>query len=208
MSRTAVCETVRASSTGAAAAARFTPRQPEAESPRLAKRLFSGALAGAAATIPMSWAMELMHRLLPAGEQHPLPPREITDRLIRAAGVDDAISNEQRLWLALVSHLSYGAAAGAVHAAIPVHVRVPPLFRSTTYGLAVWAGSYLGLLPALGLLASATRHPRGRNAVMILAHVVWGSALAIFVDLIETGSHREHPAFLGAGEAEPEGAQE
>lgn len=41
----------------------------------------------------------------------------------------------------------------------------------------VWSGSYLGLLPALNILPPATEHPPGRNALMIAAHVVWGSVL-------------------------------
>jgi hypothetical protein len=46
--------------------------------------------------------------------------------------------------------------------------------------MAVWAGSYLGLLPAAGILPSATRDYPERNAVMIGAHVVWGAALGYF----------------------------
>jgi uncharacterized membrane protein YagU involved in acid resistance len=44
-------------------------------------------------------------------------------------------------------------------------------------GLAVWAGSYLGWLPAAGILRPATRHPWRRNLLMIIAHVIWGVTL-------------------------------
>jgi putative membrane protein len=46
----------------------------------------------------------------------------------------------------------------------------------------VWAGSYLGLLPVLGILSPATRHPTGRNALMIAAHIIWGATLGILTD--------------------------
>src|SRR5262249_36443677 len=63
--------------------------------------------------------------------------------------------------------------------------------KGTAYGLAVWAGSYLGLLPALGILSPATRHPPRRTALMIAAHVVFGSALGVFTDLLEKAGQGE-----------------
>lgn len=41
--------------------------------------LIAGSVAGCVATLPMTLAMEAMHRQLPPEEQYPLPPREITD---------------------------------------------------------------------------------------------------------------------------------
>jgi putative membrane protein len=41
--------------------------------------------------------------------------------------------------------------------------------------------SYLGLLPALGILRPATEHPERRNALMIVAHLIWGSITGLIV---------------------------
>jgi hypothetical protein len=49
------------------------------------------------------------------------------------------------------------------------------------FGLAVWAGNYLGLLPTLGLHPPATHESSPRNALTITAHLVWGAALAAVV---------------------------
>jgi len=46
------------------------------------------------------------------------------------------------------------------------------------YGVAVWALSYLGWIPALNVLKPATQHPPRRDLLMIAAHLVWGTALA------------------------------
>jgi uncharacterized membrane protein YagU involved in acid resistance len=43
-------------------------------------------------------------------------------------------------------------------------------------GLAVWLASYMGWIPAVGNLEPATRHPARRNALMIVAHLVWGAS--------------------------------
>ena len=45
------------------------------------------------------------------------------------------------------------------------------------FGLAVWGGSYLGWIPALGILRPANRHPPRRTSLMIASHMVWGGAL-------------------------------
>ena len=45
-------------------------------------------------------------------------------------------------------------------------------------GVAVWAASYFGWIPAMGLLSPAHRHPPARNALMIAAHLVWGAVTA------------------------------
>jgi putative membrane protein len=47
------------------------------------------------------------------------------------------------------------------------------------FGLGVWAGSYLGVLPAAGLYRSAADEPTERNAMMVAAHVVWGASLGL-----------------------------
>jgi len=54
------------------------------------------------------------------------------------------------------------------------------------YGLVVWAGSYLGLLPAVGLHRPATREPAGRNGMMIGAHVVFGAVLGLLAEGAKT----------------------
>ena len=144
--------------------------------------LFTGALAGLAATIPMTLAMEVMHRALPQHERYPLPPREITDKLIAEAGLREELDEEDHVRLSLLSHFSYGAAAGAVYAMLAQKYTPSPLLGGTSFGLGLWTISYLGWLPAAGILRPATKHPPRRNALMLTAHVVWGSVLGLLVD--------------------------
>jgi hypothetical protein len=58
-----------------------------------------------------------------------------------------------------------------------------------TFGLGVWAVSYLGLMPALGLHESATEHLRRRNLLMIAAHAVWGTAPAGVSGMLDANRH-------------------
>lgn len=131
--------------------------------------------------------MEAMHRALPRRERYPLPPRLITERILTdELHLPLGLRREKKLQLAtLASHFGYGAAMGGLYAALEPTVRdtVPAPLAGAAYGAAVWAGSYFGLLPALGILPPAHRHPPGRNAMMGLSHLVWGAALGSLVAL-------------------------
>jgi uncharacterized membrane protein YagU involved in acid resistance len=150
--------------------------------------LVSGALAGLAATVPMTGVMEVLHRRLPPQERYPLPPREISDKVMEEAGIDNHLDEQERKNLALLSHFAYGATVGALYGPLSRVSPLPPVLSGVAYGLCVWAGSYLGLLPALGILRPATEHPPRRTALMIAAHVVWGSVLGALVDGRPSGS--------------------
>ena len=148
-------------------------------------KVLLGALAGFVATGPMTLAMKLMHRQLPAPERYPLPPREITMELAEEAGVKEHMDETERWRATVAGHFAYGAAMGALY--VPLTERLPahPALKGIGWGLAVWTGSYLGWLPALGILSPATEHPPRRNALMIAAHLVWGATTGLIADSAE-----------------------
>jgi hypothetical protein len=139
-----------------------------------------GALAGLAATAPMTGVMLLLHRLLPGYQRYPLEPYRITTRLARRLHLSRYLDDQSgRVAATTVAHFGYGAAAGALFPPLTQRLPVPGVLAGLVYGLLVWAGSYLGLVPALGLLSPATQQPARRNALMIAAHLVWGAALGL-----------------------------
>ncbi len=142
-------------------------------------RILLGALAGLAATAPMTLAMKLMHERLPREEQYPLPPRQVTEGIAEKAGVNEHMGEEEREAATWVSHFAYGAACGALYGALAgERPDRHPVVAGAGFGAAVWAGSYLGWLPAAGILSPATEHPARRNALMVAAHLVWGATAA------------------------------
>jgi hypothetical protein len=145
-------------------------------------RVLLGALAGLVATGPMTLAMKLMHEQLPHGERYPLPPRQVTEGLAEKASVNQHLDEEEREAATWASHFAYGASCGALYGALAgERLDRHPLLAGAGFGVAVWAGSYLGWLPAAGIIAPATEHPPRRNALMIAAHVVWGATTAAAV---------------------------
>lgn len=131
-----------------------------------------GALAGAIATFAMTSAMTRLFGCLPPKDRYPLPPTQITGRLM---GAQDATA-------ALVAHFGFGAIGGALYAAMTGSRALIP---GMVYGGAVWGGSYLGWIPATSLLRPAHDHPKARNALMLAVHGVWGAGMVLALRELE-----------------------
>ncbi len=149
----------------------------------------AGAVAGAAATLPMSVVMLLAQRLGLMGAQ---PPRRITDGGLGAVGAHPP--GPARRALASLAHVGFGAAAGVppvlLRRLLPGGARPHGLAARAAgagYGLLVWASAYLGWVPAVGLMPPAHRDRRGRPASMVAAHVVYGWVLAAATERLTGG---------------------
>jgi hypothetical protein len=94
------------------------------------------------------------------------------------------MSEEQRRALTYAGHFGYGAAVGAAYPVCTRRLPWPGAARGAAYGLAVWAGSYLGFLPAFRLWGPPTHQaasPRAARttAMLVLAHLAWGATLGL-----------------------------
>ena len=161
----------------------------------------AGVLAGFAATAPMTAAMELLFRRLPRHEQYPLPPREITEELTERTDIGDDLPEPHHQALTMAAHFGYGSSMGALYGLIFPRETKAPMLQGTAFGLGVWAASYLGLLPALGILKPATHHPPRRTLLMIAAHIVWGSTLGVLTNTARRALGGENRATSRARES-------
>ena len=150
-----------------------TKRARDDEKLKLASRLVIGGIAGLVGTMAMTAAMRRLHRRLPEEERYPLTPREIVDSGSRQLGLP--LTGETAKDVTTVAHFAYGAAMGAMIAAMNPD---PKKRTGAAAGVAIWLASYMGWIPAVGTLEPATRHPARRNLLMIGVHLVWGSATA------------------------------
>lgn len=139
-------------------------------------RALSGAAAGAIATLPMSVVMCSGKEALPRRQQYALPPRQISDRIVHIAKMDKHVQASEMKLITLAAHFGYGSACGTVYA-MGVPKQIQSVSSGISFGLGVWCGSYLVLLPGLGLMTSATSHPWERNVLMLFSHAIWGGVL-------------------------------
>lgn len=147
---------------------------PGLEFSPLIRQMLLGACAGVAGTVAMTAVMRRLHERLPPSQRYPLPPRELTDRIV-PRGLKSGDEDAREQWTTL-AHFGYGAAVGAC---FPVVARGSGMVVGSLYGVCVWAVSYLGWVPAFGVLRPAIRHPWRRNSLMIASHLVWGGVLAL-----------------------------
>ncbi len=132
-----------------------------------------GAVAGTVATAAMSAVMLALREQV--GEQ---PPDAIVKHVARGVGVTP--TEREADAMAVVAHVGFGSGVGSAYALLP---RVgPPAARGVATALAVYAASYQGWVPALGILPPASQDQPGRPAVMVAAHVVYGAVLGVVED--------------------------
>ena len=55
----------------------------------------------------------------------------------------------------------------------------PTILYGVCFGLAVWAVSYQGWIPKLGILPAAHRDRPGRRRTMVVGHVLYGAVLGL-----------------------------
>lgn len=137
------------------------------------RRMLFGAIAGVAASVAMTAVMRRLWERLEPAERYPLPPREIVESLHGRADTPRRADERQASIETMAGHIGYGAATGALYGLLPQGQA-----SGIGYGISVWAASYLGWIPAAGILEPANRHPMRRNLLMIAAHAAWGSVLA------------------------------
>ncbi len=105
-------------------------------------RFAAGALAGLAATVPMTLAMLALRRALPTPDEAPLPPEEITAGMTEKTEALPSRDEEEVRPLSLAAHFGFGAVAGALYAPLADGEEgLPPVARGIGYGLGVWAAS-------------------------------------------------------------------
>lgn len=151
-----------------------------------APRILRGGIAGFTATVPMTVFMLAAHRALPKWQRYPLPPKRIAMKLAERVGLKRHLDKPQRLEVTLASHFGYGTAMGSLYALTAGRAPLPALLKGTAFGLVLWIASYAGWLPAMDILPPPNQKPANRSVLMIVAHLVWGSAAGLGMRVLDS----------------------
>lgn len=138
--------------------------------PRFVVALLRGAAAGSVATGAMSAPMLVAGRAGLMGQQ---PPEAIVRRAGQLVGAEPQGATPDAL--AALSHVAFGATAGAAYALLPAPSR--PVARGVLASLAIYGVSYAGWIPTLHALPPAQKDRPDRQVTMAVAHVVFGAVL-------------------------------
>jgi hypothetical protein len=143
---------------------------------RLIRRLAIGAGAGIGATAAMTAVMLAARRV---GLVTQLAPETITEAALDRTGV--ASDPPTEVSASAATHFAFGAAMGAVFAAVEPLMPVPRSIRGPAYGLGVLLVSYQGWVPAAGILPPLSEQRSGGRDTLIASHVVYGLVLGRLV---------------------------
>lgn len=152
---------------------------------RRRRAALAGALGGAAGGVAMTVMMtKVAPRVVPKSMLPDTPaPQKTVQWAQREAGRPDALSGRSEKGAALAAHLAYSAAAGAgyglARSSFPALRQVPSPAAGALFGLAVWAVSFEGLLPALGVMEPTTQHPPKRWPAPLMGHTIFGVVTAV-----------------------------
>jgi hypothetical protein len=140
------------------------------------RRAVAGGLAGTAATLAMSAWQAAGQLTGPYGEQ---PPKRLVRAMAHKLGKPARRHGPVTWPVTAAAHLGFGAACGAAYAMVLPRSTV---VRGTSFGLGVWAVSYAGWIPAMGVLPPPHRDNPRRVWTMLVGHVIYGSVLGALVD--------------------------
>ena len=144
------------------------------------KAILDGALGGAIGTVGMS---SLMLAAGKAGLMGEHPPDKIAGAALDAVGVHNRDEEDQDA-VATLLHFGFGIGCGALfgllHRRLPF--RVPGALHGMLFACIVWATSYQGWVPALGIMPPASEDRPDRPRVMFAVHLVYGSILGSIVE--------------------------
>jgi hypothetical protein len=144
------------------------------------KAIVDGIVGGGIGTAGMSAFMLAAEKAGLMGEH---PPDLIAGAALEAMGIHQRDEEKQDA-LAVLLHFGFGIGMGAlfglVHRRLPF--RVPAALHGLLYGTLVWAASYQGWVPALGIMPPASDDRPDRPRAMLVAHWVYGAILGLVVD--------------------------
>lgn len=138
-------------------------------------KLARGAVAGLLGTVAMTPVIGLGA----IGWWKGPSPAEITANIQQQTGIDETPRNDPGFtpqWLA--AHLSFGTGWGVAFALARPWLPGSTIAAGLLWGGAIWVINYGIVLPTLGLYPSPADDNKERLAAMIVAHAVYGTALA------------------------------
>ena len=150
------------------------------------RRVLVGGAAGVGATAAMTGVMAAAKAGGILGES---PPRAITRR-----GAEKVTGETPPAVTPLAGalHVGFGTSMGVLYGVTVGRSRRPlPELWGAAFGLAVWAVSYAGWVPALGLMPPPQRDRPGRQPANVVAHLVYGAALGRLTNLFAPRSPRK-----------------
>jgi putative membrane protein len=155
-----------------------------------------GALLGLVGGLLAAGAMSLAHMLVsnvaPEAESPAAPKEEdSTVKLASAAMrlVGASLAEDQKPLASTIVHYGFGASVGAFYGAVAQIMPRITVGTGLPFGVAVWFGAHVVVVPALGLAEPPTRRPVRNEAEELGLHLLYGFTTELVRRLLHGRSH-------------------
>ena len=141
-----------------------------------------GIIAGLVGGVIAAGAMSLVHKGLGgfAAEQ-----QQSEDATVKVAdGITRRLANrpvpeDKKPLAANLVHYAFGASVGGVYGGVAEVAPRATAALGLPFGVAVWLGAHVMMVPALGLAAPPTRQPPPKEALEFFLHLVYGAVTEV-----------------------------
>ena len=145
--------------------------------------IWRGILAGLVGGLIAAGAMSVAHKGLVAITSGSRPPdhAQEDDATVKVADgiarwlLRRPLTEDEKPGAGESVHYAFGASVGAVYGGVASVAPRVTVARGLPFGLAVWLGAHVVVVPALGLAPPPTRQPPSKEAVELVLHLVYGA---------------------------------
>lgn len=150
-------------------------------------RHWRGIIAGLVGGVIAAGAMSLVHKGFRAQSTERQQSEDATVRVADSVSrwlVNRPLPDDKKPLAANIVHYAFGAGVGALYGGVAdVAPRVIVAF-GLPFGVAVWLGAHVIMVPALGLAAPPTRQPASKEAPEFGLHLVYGAVTEVVRRLV------------------------
>jgi putative membrane protein len=155
-----------------------------------------GIIAGLVGGVIAAGAMSLAHKGLGglvSGTRQPAPAAEqqqSEDATVRVADgitgwlLKHPLPEDRKPLAANIVHYAFGAGVGGLYGGIATVAPRVTMGLGLPFGVAVWLGAHVIMVPALGLAAPPTRQPASKEALEFFLHLVYGAVTELVRRLV------------------------
>ncbi|HKZ04240.1 MAG TPA: DUF1440 domain-containing protein [Methylomirabilota bacterium] len=146
-----------------------------------------GIIAGLVAGAVGAGAMSLVHKGLTAITSESRPPtaaaelEQEDDATVKVADgitrllLQRPLPDDKKPLAGSIVHYAFGASVGALYGGLATIMPRVTFALGLPFGVAVWLGAHVIMVPALGLAQPPTRQPPLKEAQELLLHLVYGA---------------------------------
>jgi hypothetical protein len=148
-----------------------------------------GALAGVAGTAVMTMMMRKVAPKVIPEEMRPdeFIPKKPVEWAEEQLGHPNALTEDQEMKVAMGAHFTYGSSNGALYGLLRSQMDgLPAPLMGAIFGVGLWAVSFEGWMPALGIMEAPTEKSPKKVPMPIMAHILYGATTALAYEALES----------------------